>query len=236
MKKLVPIFSILAAVGFAVSLYEIFVVTPIEVSIDRSTGRLMASSLFFNYKIMYFHVAHAFWLFCAVFVAGIGSALYLKTQNPKWDDIASAAVEVSVAFGAVVLVTGSIWARAAWGVWWHWEPRLTMSLLLWIVLVGYMLVRRFAGPSGDRIAAGMAIFGMIGVPFIYVLVGSDSHPNSGANGVVATLPPDMRLAFWLSVASFLLWFLALMLTRLDSTRAERELRELRERALDLGVL
>ena len=236
MKKLVPILCVLAAFGIAVSLYEIFFVTPIEVNIDPANGRLNTSSLFFNYKIMFFHVAHAFWLFCAVFVAGISSAIYLKTQNLKWDDIASAAVDVSVAFGAVVLVTGSIWARAAWGVWWHWEPRLTMSLLLWIVLVGYVLVRRFAGPSGDRIAAGMAIFGMLGVPFIYVLVGSDSHPNSGANGVVAKLPPEMRGAFWLSVASFLLWFLALMLTRLESTRAERELREIRERALDLGVL
>ena len=236
MKKLIPIFSILAAIGIAVSLYEIFVITPIEVSIDKTSGRLLSTSLFFNYKIMYFHVAHAFWLFTAVFIAGISSALYLKTHDPKWDDIASAAVEVSVAFGAVVLLTGSIWARAAWGVWWHWEPRLTMSLLLWVILVGYVLVRRFAGPSGDRVAAGMAIFGMIGVPFIYVLVGSDSHPNSGANGVVATLPPEMRAAFWLSVASFLMWFLALMMTRLESTRAERELRELRERALDLGVL
>ena len=105
--------------------------------------------------------------------------MFLWKRNPKWDDIASASAEVAVVFGAVVLVTGSIWAKAAWDVWWNWEPRLTMSLLLWLILVGYVLVRQFAGPSADRVAAGMAIFGMVGVPFIYTMVGQDSHPGVG---------------------------------------------------------
>jgi hypothetical protein len=111
-----------------------------------------------------------------------------------------------------------------------------MSLLLWLILVGYALVRKFAGPSADRIAAGMAIFGMVGVPFIYKMVGEDSHPASGKEGVVATLGEGMKGAFWLSVAAFCLWFIALTITRVQSTRCERELRELRERGLDLGVL
>jgi hypothetical protein len=111
-----------------------------------------------------------------------------------------------------------------------------MSLLLWLVLLGYVLVRRFAGPSADRIAAGMAIFGMVGVPFIYKMVGQDSHPAAGREGVVATLGPGMRAAFWLSVVAFLCWFVALVVSRVQSARAERELRELRERGLDLGVL
>ncbi len=136
----------------------------------------------------------------------------------------------------MVLATGSIWAKAAWDVWWQWEPRLTMSLLLWLILVGYVLVRKFAGPSADRVAAGMAIFGMVGVPFIYTMVGQDSHPASGANGAVATLDPSFRPAFWISVATMMIWFVVLVVVRVQSTRAERELRELRERALDLGVL
>ncbi|HEX4450707.1 MAG TPA: cytochrome c biogenesis protein CcsA [Kofleriaceae bacterium] len=234
--KLVPIFSALAAVGFAVSIYCVFFVAPLDFEIDRATGRLNGSSLFFNQKIVYFHVAHAFVLFTAVFVAGISSALYLRTRKPKYDDIASASVDVAVAFGAAVLATGSIWAKAAWGVWWQWEPRLTMSLLLWLILVGYVLVRRFAGPSADRVAAGMAIFGMVGVPFIYVMVGQDSHPASGPNGVAMNFPAGERGPFWLSVATFMIWFVALVLMRIQSTRAERELRELRERGMDLGVL
>ena len=233
MKKLaVPIFVVLASIGFAVALWMIVVDAPLQVS----TGEARGGSLFFNQKIFYFHVAHAFMLFTAVFVSGTASGMFLRTRDPKWDDMASASTDVAVAFGAVVLVTGSVWAKAAWDVWWNWEPRLTMSLLLWLILVGYVLVRRFAGPSADRVAAGMAIFGMVGVPFIYTMVGQDSHPAAGAKGVVATLGDGMRPAFWISVSAFLFWFLALMLARIGSVRAEREVRELREKAMDMGVL
>lgn len=236
MKKLaVPVFTVLAAAGLAASIYLIFFQAPLQFGLNED-GKLNGSSLFFNQKIFYFHTGHAFWLFGAVFVAGISSIAFLVSRDPKWDDIASASTDVAVAFGAVVLLTGSIWAKAAWDVWWNWEPRLMMSLLLWLILVGYVLVRRFAGPSADRIAAGMVIFGMVGVPFIYKMVGQDSHPASGGEGVVATLGPGMRGAFWLSVASFLCWYVALVISRVQSTRAERELRELRERGLDLGVL
>ena len=234
-KFAVPLFATLAAVGITVSVYLVFFVAPLEYSYNEA-GKFNGSSLFFNQKIFYFHVGHAFWLFGAVFVSGISSIGFLRTRDPRWDDIASASTDVAVAFGAVVLLTGSIWGKAAWDVWWQWEPRLTMSLLLWLVLVGYVLVRKFAGPSADRIAAGMAIFGMVGVPFIYKMVGQSSHPAAGTQGVVATLPPGERGPFWISVASFLFWYLALVISRVQSTRAEREVRELRERGLDLGVL
>jgi heme exporter protein C len=236
MKKLgVPLLCVLAAIAFAASVYLVFMQAPLQWG-KTGDGRLNGSSLFFNQKIFYWHVAHAFWLFTAVFVAGTSSIAFLVTRKPKWDDIASASVDVAVAFGAVVLITGSVWAKAAWDVWWNWEPRLTMSLLLWLTLLGYVLVRKFAGATADTIAAAMAIFGMVGVPFIYTMVGQDSHPASGKDGVVATLGPGMRGAFWLSVGAFLLWFIALTITRVQSTRAEREVRELRERGLDLGVL
>jgi heme exporter protein C len=234
-KLAVPVFALLSAIGIAISVYLVFYVAPLQYAMNEA-GQLNGSSLFFTQKIFYFHVAHAFWLFFAVGLAGVCSIGFLKTRKPRWDDVASASVDVAVAYGAVVLVTGSIWAKAAWGVWWNWEPRLMMSLLLWLILVGYVLVRRFAGPSADRVAAGMAIFGAVGVPFIYKMVGQDSHPASGSEGVVATLGPGMRGAFWLSVASFLCWYIALVISRVQSTRAERELRELRERGLDLGVL
>ncbi|MGE0870260.1 MAG: cytochrome c biogenesis protein CcsA [Kofleriaceae bacterium] len=231
----VPVFCVLAAAGIALGVQLVFIEAPLQYQVTN--GVLEGNSLFFNQKIFYFHVAHAFWLFMAVFVSGVASIAYLRTRNPRWDDIASASTEVAVAFGAVVLVTGSIWAKAAWDVWWKMEPRLTMSLLLWLILVGYVLVRRFAGPSGDRIAAGMAIFGMIGVPFIYTMVrAGDSHPQAGKEGVVATLGEGMRGPFWISVAAFLCWFIALMVFRVQGVRAEREVRELRERGLDLGVL
>ena len=162
---------------------------------------------------------------------------FVRAHSSTWDDIASASVDVAVAFGAIALLSGSIWAKAAWDVWWNWEPRLTTSLLLWLILVGYVLVRRFAGPSADRVAAGMAIFGMVGVPFIYTMVGQDSHPAAGRNGVVASLKGiDYVGTFWFTIGMFHIWFAALVTLRVQSTRAEREVRELRERGLDLGVL
>ena len=235
MKKLVlPVLTVVAAALLAAAVYWVFIKAPVQYSLTPD-GHLIQSSLFFNQKIFYFHVAHAFMLFAAVFVAGVSSIVFLAKRDPRWDDIAYAAVEVAVMFGAVVLITGSIWAKAAWDVW-NWEPRLTTSLLLWLILLGYAIVRRFAGPSADRVAAGMAIFGMVGVPFIYVMVGEDSHPPSGAKGVVMNLGPEYKTAFQLSALAFMLWFVVLMITRIQSARAEREVRELRERGLDLGVL
>jgi len=260
MKKLaIPLFTVLAAAGIAASIYLVFFQTPLQFGLSED-GKLNGSSLFFNQKVFYFHTAHAMLLIVAVVMGGVCSIAFLWSRMPAaeeraahrpwwqpvvdfvrahsstWDDIASASVDVAVVFGAVALVTGSIWAKAAWDVWWNWEPRLAITLLLWLMLVGYVLVRRFAGPGADRIAAGMAIFGGVSSYFVYTMVGQDSHPAAGANGVVATLQPGMRGAFWLSVASFVCWYIALVMSRIESTRAERELRELRERGLDLGVL
>ena len=228
----------LAAIGFVVSIYLVFYDAPLEYQIDRESHRLNGTSLFFNQKIFFFHVA------ARVHAVRRGvrrrhrvDHVPVEAQRRSGTTSRAGTVDVAVAFGAVVLVTGSIWAKAAWDVWWKWEPRLTMSLLLWLILVGYVLVRRFAGPSADRVAAGMAIFGMVGVPFIYTMVGKDSHPPSGKKGVVATLGQlDAWPAFWVSFATFMLWFIILVITRVQGTRAEREVRELRERGLDLGVL
>lgn len=236
-----PLFAVLGAVGLVITIWLIFTGTPLQYSWqDTPAHRVLADgsgSLFYNQKIFYYHVPHAFMMFLAVGIAGVCSILFLAKRDKRWDDIALAAAEVAVAFGAVVLLTGSIWAKAAWGHWWIWEKRLTMSLLLWLTLVGYVLVRRFAGASGDRIAAGMAVFAMIGVPFIYTMVGAgDNHPKAGSEGNVATLDASMRGAFWLSVLTFFFWFLALVVTRVQSARMEREVRELRERGLDAGLL
>jgi heme exporter protein C len=259
-KPTIPVFAVLAAAGIATSIYAIFFHAPLQYGLNED-GKLNGSSLFFNQKIFYFHTAHAMLMIIAVASAGVSSILFLlsrtvpdahgahapgsgsggamaflRAHGSMWDDIASASVDVAVAFGAIALISGSIWAKAAWDVWWNGEPRLTITLLLWLVLVGYVVVRRFAGPSADRITAGMAIFGGVSAYFVYTMVGKDSHPASGTNGVVATLGPGMKGTFWLTVASFACWYIALVVTRVQSTRAERELRELRERGLDLGVL
>lgn len=235
-RALVPVLTVLAALGFVVTLLQIFT-DVLGAGPDGTATTPVDAVLFFNQKIFYFHVAHAFMMFAAVGVCGVCSLVYLKKRDPRWDDVALASAEVAVAFGAVVLATGSIWGEAAWDVWWTWEKRLTMSLLLWLTLLGYVIVRRFAGASAERLAAGLAVFGTVGLPFIYFMVDrSDRHPQAGTKGNVATLDPAMKLTFWLSVLTFLLWFVALMISRVQSARAEREVRELRERGLDAGLL
>jgi len=235
-RYLVPALVVVAIVGLAVSLSMVFFDTPLQVAY-MPDGTPSGSSLFFNYKIFFWHVPHAIMLFLSTIVLGVSSIMFFIKRTPKWDDIACASAEVAVAFGAVTLLTGSIWAKAAWDHWWVWENRLTMSLLLVLTLVGYVLVRRFAGATGDRLAAGMAILGMLSVPFIYLMVNrDDSHPQAGAGGNVATLDPTMRPAFYTSMVTLLLWFIILVIVRVRGTRAEREIREIREQGMDAGVL
>ena len=224
MNKAIPVLAVLAAAGLALTAYLVFAYAPFE------------PTLLFNQKIFYWHVSHAFMLFLAVCVCGICSLVFLKKRTPAWDDFALAGAEVAVLFGAGVLITGSIWAEAAWDKWWVWEKRLTMSLLLWLTLVGYVLVRRFAGATADRLAAGLAVFGTLAIPFIYTMVDKgDHHPQAGREGNVMTLTGPMKVVFWTSVLTFFLWFLTLVLMRVQSARGEREVRELREKGLDAGV-
>lgn len=215
------VLAAIAAVGLAISIWWVFVRTPME------------KSLFFSQKIFYYHVPNAFLLFALVFVCGAASIGVLKRRDPRWDDMALASAELASLAGLIVLTTGSIWGRAAWGHWWIWEPRLVTSLVLWLIMVGYVLLRRFAGPGSERLAAGLAVFGMVDVPLIYFGVKQgDAHPQAN---VVQQLDASMRLTFWGSVLTFFVLYLAFLLYRMESAKAERELRELRERALDAGL-
>ena len=111
-------------------------------------------------KIFYYHLPSAFMFLIAAVICGIASVRFLFGGSPKQDRLAWAAAELVVLFGALTLVTGPLWARKAWGVWWQWDVRLTSSLMGWMVAVAYLLVRRFGGPGSDKLAAGLALFGM----------------------------------------------------------------------------
>jgi heme exporter protein C len=176
-------------------------------------------------KIFYFHVPSWMAMFTSVFVCGIASVVYLFRGKPAADRLAAAAGELTVLFGLIGLVTGPLWARKAWGVWWQWDARLTMALLLELIFVGYLLVRKYGGPGSDKLAAAMAIFGMFNVPFVYVSVNiwRTIHPLTT---VVPTLGekmgPRALAAFWFSALSFMMLF-ALLLSlrvRLEEQRAE----------------
>ena len=174
-------------------------------------------------KIFYFHMPAA-WLFLgAALVAGTASAIFLFGKKPRMDGWALAAAEMAVLFGIITLVTGPLWARKAWGIWWVWDARLTSSLILWMIFVAYLLLRRYGGPGSDKLGAGMALFGLANVPFIFISVNvwRTLHPQTS---VVPTLPVEMGAPLWFCLTAFFLLFLALlsMRARLEHQRARIE--------------
>jgi heme exporter protein C len=176
-------------------------------------------------KIFYFHAPSGMVMFLGAFVSGTASALFLFRGNRQADRVALAATELTVLLGCIVLVTGPLWARKAWGVWWQWDARLTSSLLLWLMFTACLLVRRYGGAGAEKLAAAVAIFGMFNVPFVYVSVNvwRTLHPKTT---VVPSLGPGMREPFWFCFVAFLSLFLLLLALRVRLAEQQAALDEL----------
>jgi heme exporter protein C len=176
-------------------------------------------------KIFYFHLPSWFVMFGAVLTAGIAGAVHLFGRNPRADRVAVAAVEVAAVFGLIGLITGPLWARKAWGVWWQWDAKLTSALILELILIAYLLLRRYGGPGSERLASGLALFGMANVPFVYWAANlwRTVHPKPT---VVPTLGPGMRGALWWCVAAFMLLGAAAFGARVRLERLRTEVDEL----------
>ena len=179
-------------------------------------------------KIFYYHAPSWFVMFTAVFICGIASLMYLFKRRPQLDRIAASAGELAVVFGLLGLVTGPLWARKAWGVWWQWDARLTMALLVEMIFVGYLIVRQYGGPGSDKLAAGVAVFGMANVPFVYTSVNiwRTVHPKTTVVPELARTAPGMASAFWFCVLAFMLLFALLMTARVHLERRRAALDEL----------
>lgn len=171
-------------------------------------------------KIFYFHVASALTMFLSAFVAGIAGALFLFGRRAWADRVAVSAAELTVLFGCIVLVSGPLWARKAWGVWWQWDVRLTSTLVMWLVFQSYLLLRRYGGPGSEKLSAAVAVFGAALVPFVYwsVNMWRTVHPTTS---VVPTLDPSMRGPFLFCVLAFfcLYGLLLAVRTTLEARRA-----------------
>jgi len=171
-------------------------------------------------KILYFHVPVWFVMFLAVFICGIASGVYLFKGLPAADRLAVSAAELAVLFGVMGLTTGPLWARVSWGVWWPWDVRTTLALILEMNFVAYLLLRKYGGPGAEKLAAGVALFGMFNVPFVYVSVNvwRTLHPETT---VVPTLPTAMAGPFWWCVVAYFVLFLVMLggRRRLEDQRA-----------------
>ncbi len=190
-------------------------------------------------KIFYFHMppGHAD-ARCRLSSAASSACCSSIKKRPVFDWIAFAAAELTVLYGAMAMVTGPLWARKAWGVWWQWDARLTMSLLLWMVFVSYLLLRRYGGPGSETLAAGLALFGMATVAVRVSLRQHLANHAPADVGRADTCRSTSRLPLWYAFLGFLLLYIALMTHARADRRAARAARSAlsRERGMRTRML
>jgi heme exporter protein C len=175
------------------------------------------STMLLVQKIFYFHVPSWFVMFSGAFLCAGASAVYLVRGTRGADHYAVTGAELAVVFGVIGLITGPLWARKAWGVWWEWDVKLTLALVVWLTFVAYLLLRRFGGPGSEKLAAGVGIFGAVNIPFVYYSVNwwRTIHPKTS---VVPTLGPGMRGTFWFCVTAFMLLMVLIVAVRVRLER------------------
>lgn len=217
-----------------VPLYLLGVLALYTAFIHAPTERVMGEVQ----RIFYFHVGAAWTAFLAFFFVFLGGVIYLIKRNAFWDHLAAASAEVGVIFTTIVLITGPIWARPIWNTWWPWgDPRVTTTLVLWLIYVAYLILRSSLG-EGEKRARFSAVFGIIGfidVPIVWFSIRwwRTIHPvvitRTGAN-----LEPEMVQAMIVSVVTFTVFYIVLLFLRLamhlHNSAAEEMAQAVRERS------
>ena len=217
----------LSAIMVLIALYLALAGAP-DANLSSETGR-------YAQRIIYFHIATAWVGFLAFFVTFVGGVGYLRTQSRSWDIVALSSAEIGTVFMLGVLVSGSIWARPAWGVWWVWDERLTISLVQFLIYVGYLMLRASVeDPSRKaRFAAVYGIVAFISVPinFIAIRMWRTQHPLvfGGEDG---GLGPNMMFAFAFSLITFTIWYATLMWHRIRLERFRDDVEQVKQRLLD----
>ncbi len=186
------------------------------------------STMLLIQKIFYFHVPSWIGMYCGLAVAAIGSVWYLFKESKVADRYAASAAELVVLFGLNGLISGPLWARKAWGVWWQWDVKLTSALLLWLMFVAYLLVRKYGGPGSEKLAAAVAIFGAAVSPFVYVSVNiwRTMHPKTSVVPDIIKNPQGMAAPLLVSMAAFVVLFVLLLNLRVALAERQDALDEL----------
>lgn len=206
-----------------VAIYLALMRTP-AANLESETGR-------YAQRIIYFHIPTAWVGFLAFFVTFIGGVGYLRTQARKWDILALASAEIGTVFMLGVLITGSIWAKPAWGVWWVWDERLTISLIQFLIYVGYLMLRS-AVEDPTRRARFAAVYGVVAfvsvpINFIAIRMWQTQHPlmfGSDEGG----LGPNMMFAFLFCLFTFTVWYVTLMWHRVRLERLRDDVEQLKQ--------
>ena len=206
----------LSLVLFIAGLYLVFLYVPTEATMGVVQ------------RIFYFHVPVAWVAFLAFFVVFIASIMYLSKRDEKWDILAGASAEIGIVFTSLMLITGMIWAKPIWGVWWVWEPRLTTALVLWFIYIAYLLVRSYAPEEsrGARFAAVIGIVGFVDVPIVALAITLWRTQHPGPVIFEGGLAPSMLLTLLVCLAAFTTLYVVLLRTRMSIRQAEKGIREI----------
>jgi len=169
-------------------------------------------------KILFVHPPLAYGAYLGFVLTGVGGFLYLRTGREAWDHLAVAGAEVGVVFCTLMMVTGPIWAKGTWGHWWSWDPRLTLTLLLWFVYLSYMLLRGFT-EGGARAARFASVYGIVGtllIPLNYFVIdlfqGRSIHPENLSRG---SLGAGMGMPFLVANVMLFVAFVYLVVLRFE---------------------
>ncbi len=205
--------DILVLPGVIFALYMAFVYAPREATMGDVQ------------RIFYFHVPFALGSFLAFGVVLIGSVGYLVRRDGSWDRVSHAAVEVGFLYCTLVLLTGPVWAKAAWGVWWTWDARLTSTLMLWLIFASYLFLRTYlAGdPRLPRFAAVLGILGALNVPIVYYSAHWFNVHHPKPTVLRGGLDPQMEVAFQVSMLVLTLLLFSLIVKRWSLACAEADL-------------
>ena len=211
---------LLSGASMVGALYLIFIWVPTEKNLGISQ------------RIFYFHVSMAWVGFLAFFWVLVGSVGYLWKRSQKMDRLAYSSAEIGVVFTTLMLITGVLWAKPSWGVWWTWDPKLTTSLILWLIYVAYLMLRAYSprGDQGARFAAVLGIIGFVDVPIIYLSVvwWRTVHPPVVLGPVAeGSLDPSMRMVLMACTVAFTLLFAYLLMDRQALRRSEEEVEAVR---------
>lgn len=184
-------------------------------------------------KIFYFHVSSAFSVFLAFGVTCVCSLLYLIKRKDKYDMIAVASAELGVVFCTIVLTTGPIWARYAWNTWWNWEARLTSTLILWLMYVGYFILRSALAEDKKRVySAVLGIIAYLDVPIVYFSVEiwrGNLHPGTETK---MNLHPTMVKTWLISWLAISVLYLFLLMLRYQTERTKSQLETIQYQQID----
>ena len=216
MKSAFSIFALITLALLSYGLYQALIVAPREVTMGDAQ------------RIFYYHVPSAWTSFLCFFANLAASIWYLATRNPKADAVALTTAEVGVVFCTIVLVTGPIWAKPIWGIWWTWDARLTSTLVLWLIYVSYLLLRRYSAAGQNPVLASvLAVFGAVDVVFVYMAIRwfRTQHPQPVIGGGEGSgIDPRMMHALLMNWYGFLaLAFLVIWLRyRLERLRQQVE--------------